>query len=361
MITVALATPRVTRVLPRGNWLDESGPIVEPAIPVFLGNLETGGRRATRLDLANWLTTADRAGPLTARVMANRLWYLCFGSGLAGVLDDFGGQGEPPVHPQLLDNLAIEFVAGGWDVKGLLKLIVTSRAYRQSSVDTPELRARDPLNRLYARQSRFRLPAEMIRDGALAVSGLLVSQQGGASVKPYQPAGYYRHLNFPTREYEHHADERQWRRGVYVHWQRQFLHPMLKAFDAPTREECTAQRPRSNTPLAALVLLNDPTFVEAARVLAERVLDGGGDTFDARLDFIFRRALARTADEAERALLNELLSDSRQRFAENPTAADQLLGVGQKKTSGDRDAVELAAWTCVARAVFNLNETITRN
>jgi mono/diheme cytochrome c family protein len=363
MITVALGTPRTTRLLPRGNWLDESGEIVQPAIPEFLGVLNCQGRRATRLDLADWLVSADDggAGLLTARVMANRFWYLCFGNGLAGVLDDFGAQGEAPVHPELLDNLAVEFVESGWDVKHMLKLIVMSRAYRQSSAESPALRERDPLNRLYARQSRFRLPAEMVRDTALAASGLLVDRQGGASVKPYQPAGYYRHLNFPTRIYKHDTDERQWRRGVYVHWQRQYLHPMLKAFDAPSREECTARRPRSNTPLAALVLLNDPTFVEAARVFAERALAEGGDSFDARLDFIFRRALSRTADKTERALLADLLDEGRKQFHDSPQAAKELIGVGQEKASADVDLVELAAWTGVARAVFNMSETITRN
>lgn len=361
MITVALETPRTTRLLPRGNWLDESGPVLQPAIPEFLGTLETNGARATRLDLANWLTDADDGvGLLTARVMANRFWYLCFGTGLAGDLDDFGGQGEPPVHPELLDNLAIEFVESGWDIKHMMKLIVMSRTYRQSSVDTPALRERDPLNRLYARQSRFRLPAEFVRDTALEVSGLLVTECGGESARPYQPAGYYRHLNFPKRTYSADTDESQWRRGVYVHWQRQFLHPMLKAFDAPSREECTAQRPRSNTPLAALVLLNDPTFLEAARVFAERTLADGGESVDARLDFIFRRALSRTPDETERKLLVDLLRDSRQQFEGRPDAAREFTSVGLKSVETD-DPVELAAWTSVARAVLNLNETITRN
>ena len=362
MITVALETPRIMRVLPRGNWLDESGPVVEPAIPEFLGTIDPGGRRATRLDLANWLTATDGGvGLLTARVMANRFWYLCFGNGLAGDLADFGGQGEAPVHPELLDHLAMDFVESGWDVKHMMRLIVTSRAYRQSSAESTALRARDPMNRLYARQSRFRLPAEMVRDTALAVSGLLVTRQLGPSVKPYQPAGYYRHLNFPKRTYSYHNDDRQWRRGVYVHWQRQFLHPMLKAFDAPTREECTAQRPRSNTPVAALVLLNDPTFVEAARVFAERILAEGGDAFDRQVDFAFRQALSRPPDKAETSLLADLLSDSRNRFSDDAEAAEQLIGVGQKEAPGDVDTVELAAWTCVARAIFNLSETITRN
>ncbi len=266
MVTKSIK-PRTMRVLPRGNWQDDSGEIVQPAVPAFLGQLP-GDKRATRLDLANWLTDAKTgAGGLTARVFVNRLWYLFFGVGLSRTLEDFGAQGEPPVYPKLLDNLAIEFVESGWDIKHMVKRIVTSRAYRQSSVASPALREKDPDNRLYARQSSFRLPAESVRDNALAISGLLALEVGGESMKPYQPAGYYRHLNFPKRKYVSDKDAKQYRRGVYVHWQRQYLHPMLKAFDAPTREECTAQRPRSNTPLAALVLLNDPTFIECSRVL----------------------------------------------------------------------------------------------
>ncbi len=360
MITVALEEPRTMRVLPRGNWLDDSGPIVEPAVPEYMGQLD--GDRPTRLDLANWFTDAEEgAGLLTARVMVNRLWYLCFGTGLAADLDDFGGQGEPPVHPKLLDTLAVEFVDSGWDIKHLLKQIVLSRTYRQSSLDTPALRERDPLNRLYARQSRYRLPAEMVRDTALAVSGLLVDETGGDSVRPYQPAGYYRHLNFPKRKYSHHEDDRQWRRGVYVHWQRQFLHPMLKAFDAPSREECTAQRPRSNTPLAALTLLNDPTFVEASRAFASRVLSEAGDSTDERLDLAFQLALSRSPDETERSVLTDLLSNSRTHFKQYPDAATKLLGVGLTSPHDDHDPVELTAWSAVTRAVMNLNEMITRN
>ena len=360
MITVALAEPRTVRVLPRGNWLDDSGPVVGPSVPEFMGRLDS--ERPTRLDLANWLTNAEEgAGLLTARVMVNRLWYLCFGSGLASDLDDFGGQGHPPVHPELLDNLAIEFVESGWDIKYILKLIMMSRTYRQSSLDTAELREHDPLNWLYGRQSRFRLPAEMVRDTALAISGLLVTKIDGDSIRPYQPEGYYRHLNFPTRTYTADTDERQWRRGVYMHWQRQFLHPMLKAFDAPSREECTAQRPRSNTPLAALTLLNDPTFVEASRVFASRVLTEAGDTTDARLDFVFQQALSRNPDELERSVLTELLNRSRADLQEHPDAATALLDVGLAPHHDDLDPIELAAWTSVTRSVLNLNETITRN
>ncbi len=262
LITVAVE-PREMRVLHRGNWMDKSGKVVSPSVPHFLDPLDEP-ERATRLDLANWLV--DRQNPLTARVLVNRLWKLYFGTGLSKVLDDIGSQGELPSHPELLDTLAVEFVESGWDMKHMIKLIVMSQTYRQSSLPRPELQKSDPYNRLLARQSRYRLDAEMIRDNALAVSGLLVHQVGGRSAKPYQPAGLLRHLNFPTREYQADVDENQYRRGVYTHWQRQFLHPAMQAFDAPAREECTAERPRSNTPLAALVLLNDPSYVEAARV-----------------------------------------------------------------------------------------------
>jgi hypothetical protein len=308
MVTKAVA-PRTVRLLPRGNWLDDNGPVVTPAVPTFLGKLPTTGR-ATRLDLANWLTDAKAGvGGLTARVFVNRLWAMFFGVGLSKSLEDFGGQGEPPAHPELLDALADEFVASGWDIKHLVRLIVTSRVYRQSS----QLKEADPENRLYARQSRWRLPAEMIRDNALAVSGLLVREVGGTSAKPYQPAGYYRHLNFPKRDYTADTTPKQWRRGVYVHWQRQFLHPMMKAFDAPSREECTAQRPKSNTPIAALVLLNDPTFVEAARVLAQRTMDGAKSDDD-RLTFAFREATGRRPDEFERKVLLKLFTTERAEF-----------------------------------------------
>jgi hypothetical protein len=360
MLTQAIAKPRTVRVLPRGNWMDESGDVVHPAIPAFLGKLPGDGRH-TRLDLANWLVDAKAgAGGLTARVFVNRLWYLFFGVGIAKNLDDFGGQGEPPVHPELLDNLAVEFVQSGWDVKHLVKLIVTSRVYRQSSAETPALHEKDPENRLYARQSRFRLPAEMVRDNALAIGGLLVLDVGGPSVHPYQPAGYYRHLNFPPREYKADTDARQWRRGVYVHWQRQYLHPMLKAFDAPSREECTAQRPRSNTPLAALVLLNDPTFLEAARAFAVRGLEHGAMTDGERIAWLFREATSRAPDDMERGVLLRLLKKDRARYKGDPKAAGELERVGLTAVPKGIDEPELAAWTAVCRALLNLNETMSR-
>jgi len=360
MVTQALATPRTQRLLPRGNWLDESGPVVSPAIPEFLGTLSIDGR-ATRLNLAHWLVDPDNgAGGLTARVFVNRLWSLFFGAGLSRSLEDFGGQGEPPTHPELLDNLAIEFVASGWDVKHTVRLIVTSNTYQQSSVASPELLARDPENRLLARQGRWRVPAETIRDTALAVSGLLIDEVGGPSARPYQPAGYYRYLNFPTREYSASTDASQWRRGVYVHWQRQFLHPMLKAFDAPSREECTAQRPRSNTPLAALVLLNDPTFVECARVLAQRTINAGGADDTERVAFVFREVTSRSPDDTESAALEALLNSSRSEFESNAAEAESLLKIGQAPLHPDIDKTELAAWTSVCRGLLNLSEVYSR-
>lgn len=352
--------PREMRVLPRGNWQDDSGPIVQSAIPEFLGSLDTP-ERATRLDLANWLVDAENgSGLLTARVFVNRLWSLMFGHGLAD-LNDFGGQGSPPTHPGLLDQLAIEFVNSGWDIKHMIKLMANSHTYRQESLSNPQLEEIDPENKLYARQSRFRLPAEMIRDNALAVSGLLVSEYGGPSIKPYQPAGYYRHLNFPQRKYTADTNQQQWRRGVYMHWQRQFLHPMLKAFDAPSREECTAERPRSNTPLAALTLLNDPTFLEAARCLAERILLEGGEEEQSQLNYAYQLALSRQPDDLEQEMLLGLLDDQFQYYQTNPKDAEELLNVGLKKVNTTLPQKQLAAWTQVARVLLNLSEVTTRN
>jgi hypothetical protein len=362
MVTVAMEKPRPIRVLPRGNWQDDSGELVNPAIPEFMGEVVTDGARPTRLDLARWLTDAKKgSGGLTARVMANRFWYLFFGTGLSSTLDDFGGQGEPPSHPRLLDRLAIEFVESGWDMRHLIRLLVTSRCYRQSSSADPALLKRDPDNRLFARQSRYRLPAEVVRDNALAISGLLVDSVGGASVKPYQPAGYYRHLNFPKRTYQQHNDPKQWRRGLYVHWQRQFLHPMMKAFDAPSREECTAKRPRSNTPLAALVLLNDPTFVEAARVFASRIISEGSVAWKDRLDFAFKQALQRSPDPEETEVLRSVYGAAFSEARNEPKGSQELLGTGLSKPVADIDPAEVYAWTAVARTLLNLSETVTRN
>ena len=349
MITVALQQPRDVRVLPRGDWLDESGDIVQPSVPAFLVRESFEGsnsRRQSRLDLAKWLVDPqDGAGLLTARIMVNRLWFLLFGEGLARNLDDFGAQGEPPTHSALLDRLAHHLIENNWDLKATIKLIATSRTYRQSSANSMELLEKDPDNRLFAKQNAYRLPAEMIRDNLLAVSGLLNKHIGGPSVKPYQPAGYYRHLNFPTRKYQAHQDDRQWRRGLYVHWQRQFLHPMLKAFDAPSREECTAQRDRSNTPLAALTLLNDPSFVEGSRALANSAIEGSG-TDEERIVWLWNSVLSRNPGDREIEIVAKLLSTTR-----TTLAADQ---------DEHNHAFEELVWATTCRAVLNLAETTMR-
>ncbi len=351
--------PRETRILKRGNWMDETGEVVDPAVPHFMQAIDKQGR-ADRLDLANWMTSNQN--PLTARVFVNRLWKLYFGTGLSKVLDDLGSQGEWPTHPRLLDNLAVEFMESGWDIKHMVRLIVISSTYRQSSLPNATLDVSDPYNRMLARQARFRLDAEMIRDNALAVSGLLVNQVGGRSVKPYQPLGLYQHLNFPRRTYTADMGQDQYRRGLYTHWQRQFLHPAMQTFDAPSREECTAERPRSNTPLAALVLLNDPTYVEAARSFAQQaLLQTQLQTTEAKIAWMVETAFSRPANAKELTLLSNLLEDQKEFYAQNQEAAKALIKTGQSVPDEGLDAVELASWTFVARTLFNLHEFIVRN
>jgi hypothetical protein len=351
--------PRVMRILRRGNWMDDSGEIVQPAVPAFLASLEVKDHRATRLDLARWLMAPDN--PLVARVFVNRLWKLMFGQGLVKTLDDFGTQGASPTHPELLDWLAAEFVSSGWDIKHMVKLMAMSTAYRQSSRASKEQRERDPANQWLARQNCFRIDAEFVRDTALVVSGLLSEKVGGASVKPYQPEGYWQYLNFPVREYHPDHGEAQHRRGLYTYWQRTLPHPSLVAFDAPSREECTAERPRSSTPLQALVLLNDPSYVEAARALAERVLHEGRRTVPERLDRAYRLVLSRAIRPAEVQVLTELLEKHLGEYRADRQAAGKLLRVGELPLSKDIEPAELAAWTSVARAILNLHETITRD
>lgn len=353
VVVTESGTPEVTRILPRGNWMDDSGPIVEPAIPEFLGKLNVEGR-ATRLDLANWIVSKDN--PLTARVFVNRTWREFFGTGISKVLDDLGSQGEWPTHPELLDMLAADFQSN-WDVKQLIRQIVTSKAYRRSSVPTPAMLERDPENRLYARQSRFRVEAESVRDIALVASGLLHQEFGGPSIRPPQPDGYLAALNYPIRDYSTTEGARQYRRGLYVHWQRTFLHPSLMTFDAPSREECTVNRVSSNTPLQALVLLNDPIFVEAARVLAQQMY--AERTFEERVNLGFERALGRLATPAEMGILREL--DRKTQAQLTPATADELLSVGETKTLVGVNKIQLASLTTVARAILNLHGTVTRN
>lgn len=355
--------PRVVRVLPRGNWKDDSGEIVAPDVPEFLPDIETGSGKPTRMDLADWIVSEEN--PLTARVFVNHLWSMYFGTGLSKVLDDLGSQGEWPTHPDLLDWMAVEFMESGWDVKHMVRLIVTSATYRQSSKTRPEIKEVDPENRLLARQSRFRLDAEVIRDNALAVSGLLAQQIGGPSVKQYQPAGYWSDIRTfgtdgPASQWVASEDTDQYRRGLYTYWKRSFLHPSMMAFDAPDRQECTALRARSNTPLQALVLLNDSTYVEAARVFAEHILQEGGTSFEERLQWAWHRALSRKAETKEAAEMRTLYEEEHTWYAEHRQDAEKLILTGQKTVPETVDETELAAWTAVARGIMNLHEFVTR-
>ena len=363
--------PDETRIMPRGNWMDESGEIVQPSVPVFLGKLNTGTRRATRLDLANWLVSKDN--PLTARVFVNRQWRQFFGVGLSKVLDDFGSQGEWPVQAELLDWLASEFMnaergtrstelkdaSHAWDVKHLIRTLVTSHTYRQSSIPHSALRtphSADPDNRLLAHQNRFRVDAEIVRDIALSVAGLLVEKFGGPSVKPLQPENYLAALNFPKRDYAASRGEDLYRRGVYTHWQRTFLHPSLLTFDAPTREECAINRVNSNTPLQALVLLNDPIYVEAARVFAQHALPQSGP-----IRWAFEQAIGRPPTAKEWRVLTALHQKSLLQFQRDPKAAQELVHVGETPLPKKVKVANLAAMMTVTRTLLNLHETITRN
>jgi hypothetical protein len=364
--------PRVVRVLPRGNWLDDSGPPVLPALPASLvarAPLRTEraplraevphlAGRLTRLDLATWLVQPDH--PLTARVLVNRLWKLFFGRGIVRTLDDFGLQGETPTHPELLDWLAVELAGRGWDVKHLLRQMLQSQAYRQSAFGSAETLRLDPSNDLFSRQQRWRLEAELVRDLALAASGLLTWRIGGPSVKPYQPAGYWQYLNFPPRKWVNDRGPDQYRRGLYTYWQRTFLHPSLAAFDASSREECTAQRPQSNTPQQALVLLNDPTYVEAARVLAAEAIAQGGADAAARVRYAMQRVVQRDPRPEEVAVLAQLAHDHQAQFAADAQATARFLEVGDWSAGPQLSPAELAAWTNVCRVLFNLSEAITR-
>ena len=357
MVTQA-TKPLTVRVLPRGNFLDETGPVVLPTTPSFLPGLRTSTeeKRLTRLDLADWITSKDN--PITARTVMNRLWQIFHGTGLSAGLDDLGSQGELPSHPELLEWLSLEFRDKGWDFKKMVRLMVTSRTYRQSSSLRPELKELDPNNRLLASQNPRRLDAEFVRDNALFVAGLLnLEDVGGPSVKPYQPDGYYEPMQFPNRTYVASKDSEQWRRGLYMHWQRMYLHPMLINFDAPSRDECTALRNYSNTPQQALTLLNDPTFVEAARAMAARLvaLPAGAD----RLAQGFRLAMGRDIKPSERPSLEKLIADQTAYYKANPAEGAKLLKVGFSPTPAG-DPAELAAWTQACRVLLNSHEAITR-
>jgi hypothetical protein len=358
MVTERTDGPLTIRVLARGNWMDESGQICQPQTPHSLPALPgPEGRKLTRLDLARWLCAPEN--PLTARTIANRLWRQFFGAGLSTQVDDLGTQGEPPSHPELLDWLAVEFRTSGWDVKHLVRLIVMSHTYRQSSLPHVELREIDPNNRLLSSQNPRRLEAEVIRDNALAIAGLLNLDLGGPPCFPYQPAHYYEGLQFPDREYAADHDSNQYRRGVYMHWQRTFLHPMLANFDAPSREDCLAMRTSANSPQQALTLLNDPTFVEAARVWAGRLLAAPAHDDAKRLESAYEQALARPARVDEAKSMLSFLRRVRAEYKMRPGDATRLLNVGLRRSSPG-DPVEIAAWTNVCRAILNLHETLTR-
>jgi len=353
------AKPRMVKILPRGNWMDESGEVVLPATPHFLtGHIEsTAENRLTRLDLAKWIV--NKENPLTARTFVNRLWAQFFGEGLSINLDDLGSQGEWPKYNELLDWLALEFMDSSWDVKHLVKTIMMSKTYQQSSLTTPALLKEDPQNRLLARQSQFRIDAEFVRDAALSISGLINLESGGGLAKPYQPDGYYQHLNFPRRTYQEDKDSNQYRRGVYMHWQRTFLHPMLKAFDAPVRDECNMKRARSNTPIQALVLLNDPTFVESARVFAQTILKQSDD-INQQLRYAFRNCLGREPTSQEITVLKDLHQAEFETYAQAPEKAQAFISIGIAPVPNELNAASLAAMTSVTRALLNAHETITR-
>ena len=360
MVMQQMDKPRDTFVLGRGdyrNHLDK----VTPAVPAALPPLPAGAPR-NRLGLAEWLV--DPSHPLTARVAVNRYWQMYFGTGLVKTTEDFGSQGEAPSHPELLDWLATEFIRGGWDVKAMQRLIVTSATYRQASRVSPELLEKDPENRLLARGPRFRLQAEMIRDNVLAISGLLVERLGGPSVFPYQPKGLWEETAYgdvySAQTYSPGSGPDLYRRSMYSFWKRTSPPPSLNTFDAPDREKCTARRARTNTPLQALVLLNDPTYVEASRALAQRMLTEAGRDPAARINFAFRLATARKPAPEERRILWDIAERETAAYRQNPEAARQLLHVGESKADGKLDPGELAAWTTVASVILNLDETITK-
>lgn len=357
LVMEEMPQPRETHVLIRGQY-DQLGQKVDAGTPAALSPWPDAAPM-NRLGLAQWLM--NPANPLTARVAVNRLWKQCFGEGLVRTANDFGTQGEPPTHPVLLDWLAAAYRDNGWNTKALLRLIVTSRTYRQSSdLHSNPSTAFDLQNRLLSRNSAFRMSAEMIRDQALAASGLLRPQIGGPSVKPYQPAGLWEEVSYNAEDsYDESKDDGLWRRSLYTYLKRQVPPPSLLAFDGTTREKCTVQRARTNTPIQALILLNDPTYLEAARMLANSVLLTKASDEERTVE-IFRRILSRNPEPRESALLIDLLKRQRDRFQNAPATADQLLQVGVSRHNDSLAPTELAAWTMTAHTILNLDEAITR-
>jgi hypothetical protein len=367
MVMQEMPAPRDTFILIRGQY-DKPGEKVTANTPAFLPPLKIADparKTPNRLDFAKWLVAPDH--PLTSRVAVNRYWQMYFGTGIVKTAEDFGAQGEWPTHPELLDYLASQFMQSHWDIKAMQRLIVTSAAYRQSSNVTPELFAKDPENRLLARGPRVRLPAEFIRDQALAISGLLNDEIGGASVSPYQPAGLWEELmsrsdgaNWTAQTYTQSHGKDLYRRTMYTFWKRTSPPPTLSTFDAPDREVCTVRRARTNTPLQALVLLNDPTYLESSRKLAERILTESGPTPEDRITFAFRLATARPPTGNEMQVLRQAYDRQSARYHDHPDLAEKLLKIGESPVSPNLDKPELAAWSMLASIIFNLDETITK-
>jgi hypothetical protein len=354
MVMQERPTPRDTFILLRGAY-DRPGDRVSPGVPAVLPTLPAGSPN-NRLGFAKWLV--DPSNPLTARVIVNRFWQMYFGVGLVKTVEDFGSQGEWPANLELIDWLATEFIRTGWDVKAMQKMIVMSATYRQSSKLTPELVQRDPENRLLARGPRVRLSAEIIRDQALAVSGLLVEKVGGPSVKPYQPAGLWKELG--GEDYRQDTGEGLYRRSLYTFWKRAVPPPSMMNFDAAGREACTVRENRTNTPLQALDLMNDPAYVEASRVLAERMMREGGATTESRISFAFRLATARRPRPPELAILLESFHRSLDRFRTDPLGAAKFVSEGDHRRDETLDVSNLAAYTTVASLILNLDETVTK-
>jgi hypothetical protein len=357
LVMEELPEPRKTHVLLRGQY-DQPGDLVQPGVPAVIGKWPEAAAR-NRLGLARWIVSREH--PLTARVAVNRLWAQCFGDGLVRTMNDFGTQGEPPTHPELLDWLAVTFRDSGWDVKALLKRIVTSRTYRQDSAFTVDSQGVvDPQNRWLGRGAAYRMSAEMIRDQALAVSGLLQTKVGGPSAKPYQPPGLWEEVSYNAEDtYVPDQGEGRWRRSLYTYLKRQAPPPAFLAFDGVTREKCAVRRTRTNTPLQSLVLLNDRTYLEAAQALAAVVLsESPADA--TRLMQLFRRVLLRPPPDAEAQQLMTLLHRQRQRFSAAPDAAKDLMAEAGVVSDGKHPTEELAAWTVVAHTILNLDETVTR-
>lgn len=345
---------RETFILKQGQF-DQPGAKVSARTPEVLPSFE--GYAANRLGLARWLTAAEN--PLFARVTVNRVWQQFFGVGLVKTVDNFGLQGEAPSHPDLLDWLARDFRESGWDLHHLIRQIVLSATYRQDSRQRPSLD--DPENRLLARGSSFRLPAEMIRDQALAVSGLLTREVGGPSVRPYQPEGIWEDLNAPKSHaevYQQDSGAALYRKSMYTYWRRAAMNPAMAVFDAPNRDVCTVERPTTNTPLQALATLHDPTYIEAARKLAERVMAEGAP--EEQVARALGLTLARTATEKERRILAGVYGDRLAVYRKDAAAVGRLLGIGESAVDGKADRVALAAMTDVCLAIFNLSETVTR-